>query len=80
MANAVPLEYEAVLGVVRSWPASRRLALVQHVLRSLDVEAQVQASDAEDLDAFGLLADVGTALSDDDLARVLSDERVRKYG
>jgi hypothetical protein len=77
MANAIPLEYEAVLGMVRSWPPSRRLALVQHVLRTLDVEAQAQASDVEEPDAFGLLADVGATLSDDDPARVLSDERMR---
>jgi len=62
---------------VRAWPQPMRLSLASRILQSIEAEQTRPAKTFADL--IGLWGDM-PSLSDDDVARILEEERTRKYG
>lgn len=74
------LSYESVLRVVHTWPAARRYALIQDLLKT--IEPREKDSERPDTlrEALGLLATDQPAPSDEEVARWLHERRTEKYG
>jgi hypothetical protein len=76
-------ETAAILDRVRNWPAESRLALAQKILGTLggdlrpDVEPRPKGTLA---DLVGLLKTDGPPPTDEEIAQMLHDERMRRYG
>jgi hypothetical protein len=71
-------DYNAILTLVRSWPAAQRLTLVQDVLGTL---APPQREPQQTLaQARGLLATTAPAPSDQQIETWLDERRAERYG
>ena len=73
--SAQIVDYETILAVVRSWPATQRFALVQGVLGTLAPTEREPRRTLEQ--ARALLA---TKQSGHDVARWLDERRTERYG
>ena len=72
------VDYETILALVRSWPATQRFTLVQDVLGTLAPTEREPRRTLEQ--ARGLLATEQPAPSDHDVARRLDERRSERYG
>jgi hypothetical protein len=73
--------YKTVLQIVHSWSPAAQLAFVQDVLKSLAVELIPPRSQRNTLEqALGLLATDHPAPSDAEVAQLLAERRLEKYG
>jgi len=85
MMNDTPtIDYEDILKVVRSWPFSERLTLVQDILSTLAPELEKPGGPSSVKrntlkEALGLLAINQPAPSDQDIEKWLNEYRVDKY-
>ena len=80
MSAAETIDYEQVLHLVRSWPASQRFTLVQEVLKTLaPVESPARASRQTLVRARGLLATEQPAPSDEKIEQWLDERRSQRY-
>ena len=71
-------DYETILSLVRSWPATQRFTLVQDVLGTL---APIEREPRQTLkQARGLLATERATPSDHDVAQWLDERRSERYG
>jgi hypothetical protein len=71
--------YESILRVVCNWPAARRLALVQDVLKTLAPEMETPRPRRKTLEkALGFLATGQTAPSDAEIQKWLDEHRMEK--
>lgn len=71
-------DYESILALVRSWPASQRFSLVQDVLVTL---APTERQPQQTLDrARGLLATEKGAPTDEQIAEWRDAHRMERYG
>lgn len=78
--NNVP-NYETVIKIVRTWPITQRLTLVQEVLATLAPTAPTTPHRQPTLSrARGLLATDQPAPSDADIAALLDARRRERYG
>jgi hypothetical protein len=81
MSAAGTPDYETIIETVHNWPPSRRLHLVQDVLRSLASDMEPQRPRRNTLErALGLLANERPAPSDEEIQQRLDEHRVEKYG
>ena len=90
MTSTTDADFESrILDEVVAWPASARLALVSKIVESLQADQRKEmagsnqirpdaASSIEHL--IGLWADVNPKPSDEDIERIIEEERLRKYG
>ena len=75
------IDYEHVLHLVLSWPASQRFTLVQEVLKTLaPVEPPERATRQTLIRARGLLATEQAAPSDEEIAQWLDERQNERYG
>lgn len=73
--------YEAVVNMIRSWPAAQRLTLVQDVLATLAPDLAAASQRQPTLArALGLLATDTPAPSDEEIALLLDQRRQERYG
>ena len=75
-------EYNTILSQVRRWPAEKRIALVEDVLRTLvPVEEKEDAHPKDTFSkALGLLSRHGKAPTDAEIKTMLAKRRLEKYG
>jgi hypothetical protein len=73
--------YEAVINMIRAWPAAQRLRLLQDVLVTLGPEGAHNTQRQPTLSrALGLLAVHHPAPSDEEIAALLDERRQERYG
>ncbi len=76
-----PINYKAVIEIVRDWPPASRFSLVQDVLKTLAPEVENSRSKRNTLEkALGLLATSQSAPSDVEVQQWLDEHRIEKYG
>ena len=81
MPTAEPINYKAVIEIIRDWPPASRFSLVQDVLKTLAPEVESSRSKRNTLEkALGLLATNQTAPSDAEVKQWLDEHRMEKYG
>lgn len=80
--TAPMLDREEILRIVRQWSVNERIALADAILADARTaqqqELQVPAVPSAAL--RGILSNGQPAPSDEDVARILDEERMRKYG
>ena len=77
MGAPEPISYETVLNTVRQWPPTRRLTLVQDVLKTLATEMTSTQPRCKTLHkALGLLATNRPAPSDAEIQQWLDERRM----
>jgi hypothetical protein len=76
------LDREAILQVVRQWPISEQVALADTILAEARTSAQpvLRSPAVPSADLRGILSNGQPAPSDEDVARMLDEERMKKYG
>jgi hypothetical protein len=75
-------DYDGVLKIVQTWPAARRLTLVQEVLKTLapaDVTERSPRSRTLE-QARGLLTTGRSAPTDEEIEQWLDERRTERYG
>ncbi|MCI0396998.1 MAG: hypothetical protein L0332_10235 [Chloroflexi bacterium] len=81
MASATREDYQEVLETIRTWPTVTRLNLVQDVLKTVESDVNVPRTTTGTLEkALGLLATDAPPPTDEEVERLLEEERIRKYG
>jgi hypothetical protein len=80
MNQSESVNYESVLDIVRQWPLSQRLTLVQEVLKTLAPEGGGASPPRQTLaKALGLLAQNQPAPTDENIQQWLDEHRTEKY-
>jgi len=76
------LDRETILQVIHHWPISEQIALADAILAEARSAAptQYRPSTIPSAALRGILANGGPAPSDEDVARILDEERMNKYG
>ena len=77
MSAAQPNEVQEIWGEVKTWPQPMRVSLASKILQSIEAEQTRPKKTLADL--IGLWADM-PSLTDEDVERILDEERMRKYG
>jgi hypothetical protein len=76
------LDREAILQVVRQWPISEQVALADAILADARASTQpvLRPPAVPSVALRGILSNGQPAPSDEDVARILDEERMKKYG
>ena len=74
------LSYESVLRVVHTWPAAKRYLLIQDLLKTIEPQAEQRQRPDTLSQALALLVTDQPAPSDEEVARILQEHRIEKYG
>lgn len=76
------LDREVILQVVRQWPVSERIALADAILADVRTspQATVQPPAVPSAALRGILSTGQPAPNDEEVARILDEERMKKYG
>lgn len=77
MNQSEDVNYEVILAAVQQWPAPQQMALVQDVLKTLELARPRQATLSR---ALGLLATDQPAPTDEEVKQWLDEHRMEKYG
>jgi hypothetical protein len=77
MTVAQQNEIQEVWGKVKAWPQPMRVSLASKILRSIEAEQTRPNKTLADL--IGLWADM-PPVTDEEVERILGEERMRKYG
>lgn len=79
---ASTLDRETILRIVRNWPISEQVALADAILADARVSAQTEVRPPAVPSAAlrGILSTGQPAPSDEEVARILDEERMKKYG
>ena len=81
MPTVEPINYRAIIEIIRGWPPASRFSLVQDVLKTLAPEVESSRSKRNTLEkALGLLATNQPAPSDAEVQQWLDEHRMEKYG
>ncbi|MCP5098127.1 MAG: hypothetical protein GY943_21475 [Chloroflexi bacterium] len=73
--------YETILKAVRDWPLSSQISLVQDLLQAMSTHHDSNAAPKDTLsEALGLLATDNPPPTDEEIDRILEEERLKKYG
>ena len=73
-------QIDTVLKQVRSWPVEDRLALTQELLREIHASPLAPPPRNTLSRALGILRGNGPIPSDEDVKRIIEEERLAKYG
>ena len=80
MNQAENINYESVLSLVRQWPTSQQMALVEDVLKTISPRVESPGNRQKTLSkALGMLATTQPAPTDEDVERWLDERRMEKY-
>ena len=82
-ATATPAEIDAIIERVAVWSPEDRLALAQRVLGTLGRDLrppELHRPSGTIADLVGLLKTDGPPPTDEEVAQMLHDERMRRYG
>lgn len=85
MDNIQPITYENIIKVIRAWPLSQRLMLVQDILRTLVPELKIRNLNPKRpkqttlQQALGLLSTNQPAPIDSEVQEWLDEHRLEKY-
>jgi hypothetical protein len=71
-------EVQQVWGKVQAWPQPLRLSLATKILQSIEAEQMRPKKSLADL--VGILATDQPPPTDEDVERILEEERMKKYG
>jgi hypothetical protein len=74
------LDRETVLQIVRHWPQSEQLALAHAILADAHKAALLQPPAVPSTTLRGILSTGQPAPSDEEVERILDEERAKKYG
>lgn len=74
------LSYKSVLRVVHTWPAAKRYLLIQDLLKTIEPQEEQRQRPDTLSQALGLLATAQPAPSDEEVAHILQEHRIEKYG
>ena len=80
------MSYDNILNTIRNWPLSKRLTLVQDILKTLAPDLKAVEPDSPRAkrntlkEALGLLATNQPAPSDQEIQDWLNEHRLEKYG
>jgi len=76
------LDREAILRIVRQWSVNERIALADAILADARTAPQQepQPPNVPSAALRGILSNSQPAPSDEDVARILDEERMKKYG
>lgn len=78
---SIGTEYENVLHLVASWPAERRMSLARDILASVREQSSLLKVPRNTADrALGLARTDGPPPDDAEVARILDEARMAKYG
>ena len=77
--NSAAQEFESVVEVVRRWPASTRLALVEEILKTLCADVRARLERGTWSQASGMLARSGTTPTDEEVEQMLDKSRSEKH-
>ena len=81
MSTAEPINYKAIIEIIRGWPPAIRFSLVQDVLKTLAPEVESSQSKPNTLEkALGLLATNQPAPSDAEVQQWFDEYRMEKSG
>ena len=81
MPTVEPINYKAVIEIIRGWSPASRFSLVQDVLKTLAPAVESSRSKRNTLEkALGLLATNQPAPSDAEIQQCLDEHRMEKYG
>jgi hypothetical protein len=79
--TAPPRDREDILRLVRRWPLSEQVALADSILAEVRAAQQPLSPPVEPSESLrGILATEQPAPSDEDVARIMDEERMKKYG
>ena len=80
--TAPTYDRETILRVVRQWPVNEQIALADAILADAraTTEPTLQPPAMSSAALRGILANDQPAPSDDEVARILDEERTKKYG
>lgn len=80
--TAPTFDRETILRVVRNWPISEQVALADAILADARASAQpvLQPPAVPSAALRGILSNGQPAPSDEEVARILDEERMKKYG
>ena len=78
MSIVVQDDLQQVWDRVRSWPQPLRVSLTSRILQSLEAEQERPKKSLRDL--VGILATDQSPPTDEEVERILEEERMRKYG
>ena len=80
MPTVEPINYRAIIEIIRGWPPASRFSLVQDVLKTLAPGVESSRSKRPTLEkALGLLTTNQPAPSDAEVQRWLDEHRMEKY-
>lgn len=75
------VSYESVLKIISQWPASRQMALVEEVLKTVSPRVEPPKERRRTIDeALGMLATDKAAPTDEEVKQWLDEHRMEKYG
>ncbi len=77
MTVAQQNEVQDIWGKVKAWPQPMRVSLASKILQSIEAEQTRPKKTLADL--IGLWSDMPSP-TDEDVERILDEERMRKYG
>jgi len=80
LTNNLINDYQIILKTVRTWPLDKRLILAQDLLRMVESEVRTPRPQSSFNQALGLLATDEPPPTDEEVERILEEERMRKYG
>ena len=80
--TAPMLDREEILRIVRQWSVNERIALADAILADARTASQheLQPPAVPSAALRGILSNGEPAPSDEDVARILDEERMKKYG
>ncbi|MBY0523952.1 MAG: hypothetical protein K2R98_11170 [Gemmataceae bacterium] len=80
MNSALTDDVTDMLNRVSTWPPDKRLSLAQRLLATLEHDLAPQARPRKSLgDLLGLLQQQGPPPTDEECAKILDEERLKKY-
>ncbi|HEY8326694.1 MAG: hypothetical protein ACHQ1E_09530 [Ktedonobacterales bacterium] len=80
--TAPTFDRETILRVVRQWPINEQIALADAILADAraSTEPTLEPPAVPSAALRGILSNDQPAPSDDEIARILDEERMKKYG
>lgn len=79
-ATNIQPTYDAILTIVRQWPAEQRFTLIHEVLQTLAPASAPHQRKKTLADALGMLKTDGPPPTDEEVQQIIDEARWEKYG